>query len=136
MLTRKDIENANPKEKRYTLFDTEEHCLRVWPTGAKTWVARTYIGRKIRQKTIGTYPEIGLNEARRLRREWIGKLEEDVEEQEQKQEQSPFTFGDIAEKWLIEYSAKQSAETLYNHKLRLSYVKELNALSVPTIKRA
>lgn len=132
MLTRKDIENAAPKENRYMLFDTEGLCLRVWPTGAKTWVLRAYIGRKIKQKTIGTYPEMGLNEARRIRRELLGKMQMEAKQEEQ----AHLTFGELVEKWLTEYSATKSEKTLYDHKLRLSYVKELMDCPISDLKRA
>ena len=128
-LTNQDIKDAAPREKTYMLFDREGLYLRVFPSGTKVWLLRVYKDKKIIQRRLGNYPEVGLMEARRLRR----KCRESLEAAEKK---SSVTFGQLAEKWLAEYSATKSENTLYNHKLRLSYVKELMDCPITDLKRA
>ena len=76
---------------------------------------------------------MGIQEARRIRREISGKMKKEMEG---KGQQSSLTFGALSEKWLTEYSATKSEKTLYDHKLRLSYVKELMDCPIADIKRA
>ncbi|HET6525029.1 tyrosine-type recombinase/integrase [Sphingopyxis sp.] len=66
-LTHIQISNAKPGEKAYKLADADALYLVVRPTGAKVW--RMNYRHLDRQKTLyfGSWPEVGLSDARELR---------------------------------------------------------------------
>ncbi|EPB9494645.1 TPA: tyrosine-type recombinase/integrase [Pseudomonas aeruginosa] len=61
--------NAKATGKAYTLGDIDGLSLAVSPTGGKTWHYRYYWAGKQKRMSLGTYPEVGLREARGLRDE-------------------------------------------------------------------
>lgn len=66
-LTDTYIRNAKPKEKPYTLSDSGALYLFIMPSGAKRWRYRFRWLNKQQTYSIGTYPEVGLAEARKER---------------------------------------------------------------------
>lgn len=60
------IKNAKPREKVYRISDGQGLCIEIKPTGLKFWRYRYMIDGRATMLTIGSYPEIGLAEARRL----------------------------------------------------------------------
>ncbi|HDZ9534102.1 TPA: integrase arm-type DNA-binding domain-containing protein [Vibrio cholerae] len=57
-LTDKEISNAKPQDKEYTLFDGNGLRLRVKPNGTKTWLfnyTRPHNGKRANM-TFGSYP--------------------------------------------------------------------------------
>ena len=64
MLTQLMIRNALPKDKVYQMKDKDGLCLRVYPTGKTVWIANFRNSGKKICKTLGSYPDIGLKEAR------------------------------------------------------------------------
>ncbi len=68
-LTNAEIKRATPKEKRYTMRDSEGLWLEITPAGKKTWKVRFKTeGREIKH-TLGRYPDISLKDARLKRDE-------------------------------------------------------------------
>lgn len=63
-LTDKSIRAAAPKEKRYTLFDTNGLLLIVSPSGGKWWRQRYSFDGKRKHTSLGTYPKVTLKHAR------------------------------------------------------------------------
>ncbi|WP_226637777.1 tyrosine-type recombinase/integrase [Novosphingobium profundi] len=61
------IRNAKPREKPYKLGDALGLFLLVKPTGGKLWRVKYRIHGKEKALAIGTYPTVGLAEARRRR---------------------------------------------------------------------
>jgi integrase len=61
------IRAAKPREKQYKLHDAKGLLLIVRPTGGKLWRLKYRFAGKEQQFTIGTYPEVGLKEARERR---------------------------------------------------------------------
>ncbi|HDT1677159.1 TPA: tyrosine-type recombinase/integrase [Enterobacter hormaechei subsp. steigerwaltii] len=59
--------NAKATGKAYTVSDIDGLSLAVSPTGGKTWHYRYYWAGKQKRMSLGTYPEVGLREARALR---------------------------------------------------------------------
>lgn len=58
MITDKKIEKLKGKDKRYTVALGESLYLRVQSSGHKSWVLRySYCGR-VRDITLGTWPEL------------------------------------------------------------------------------
>lgn len=68
-LTDTAIRQAKPKEKAYTLPDSLGLSIYVAPAGIKSWHFRfTWLGKQARI-SLGTYPDVGLKEARSRRDE-------------------------------------------------------------------
>ncbi|MEE2000185.1 tyrosine-type recombinase/integrase [Alkalimonas sp. MEB108] len=76
-LTAKQVEHAKPSSKVYTLGDGEGLILRVKPTGIRTWVFNyTKPIEKTRSNlTIGNYPSVSLEDARRKAEEFRRLIE-------------------------------------------------------------
>lgn len=66
-LTDSSIKVAKPKASQYKLHDEKGLLLIVRPTGGKLWRLKYRFAGKEQQLTIGTYPEVGLKEARERR---------------------------------------------------------------------
>jgi len=91
-LTNAEIKRATPREKRYTMRDSEGLWLEITPTGKKTWKVRFKAqGREIKH-TLGRYPDVSLKEAR-LKRDEI-RLE-----LVNHKSVSEGTFNALAEEW-------------------------------------
>jgi hypothetical protein len=58
------IRAARPRVRPYKLFDTDGLFLLITPTGRRWWRQRYRFAGKERLRGLGTYPEIGLAEAR------------------------------------------------------------------------
>jgi len=66
-LTDRACANASPRDKEYLLGDGHGLGLRVLPTGGKHWVFRYTDEAGIKRKlSLGSYPTLGLAQARRL----------------------------------------------------------------------
>jgi hypothetical protein len=63
------VRQAKAAEKTYSIPETGGLGLVVTPTGGKSWHLRYYWLGKQKRISLGTYPEIGLREARTLRNE-------------------------------------------------------------------
>ncbi|MXP27155.1 integrase arm-type DNA-binding domain-containing protein [Altererythrobacter indicus] len=68
-LTDVAIRNAKPKEKPYKLGDTLGLFLLVQPSGGKLWRLKYRFEGREKKLAIGTYPQLGLAEARKRRDE-------------------------------------------------------------------
>lgn len=68
-LTDVAVRNAKPGPKPYKLGDFHGLFLLVQPTGGKLWRLKYRVDGREKKLAIGTYPEIGLGEARRRRDE-------------------------------------------------------------------
>lgn len=63
-MNEKDIRKLVVKSKRYSVNCGEGLYLRVSPTGTKSWVLRHYHAHKVRDITLGRWPELTLLQAR------------------------------------------------------------------------
>ena len=68
-LSEATVRQAKTTGKKYYLSDFDGLSLYVSPTGAKAWHFRYYWAGKQKEISLGTYPEVGLREARKLRDE-------------------------------------------------------------------
>ena len=68
------IRQTKATNKTFTLADFDGLCLHVSPQGGKSWHFRYYWAGKQKRMSFGTYPEVGLREARHLRDEARGLL--------------------------------------------------------------
>ncbi|MCX7283562.1 MAG: Arm DNA-binding domain-containing protein, partial [Novosphingobium sp.] len=67
MLTDTQCRAAKGKEKAYKLSDSSGLYLHVATSGHRTWRHKYRYGEKERHRVIGTYPAVGLKEAREAR---------------------------------------------------------------------
>ncbi|MDL2317320.1 integrase arm-type DNA-binding domain-containing protein [Desulfovibrio sp. OttesenSCG-928-A18] len=63
------IRNAKPQSKPYKAYDADGLFIIVTPSGGKWWRFKYRFGGKEKLISLGTYPEVGLKEARRRRDE-------------------------------------------------------------------
>ena len=101
-----------PKGKRAERFDAGAPglCLRVTDNGVKSWSVYYRLDGKHQRITIGTWPEVGVAEARECAREIKGQAkvgvdpkavkEADETEAHAAQEEARKTFGAVAEKYI------------------------------------
>lgn len=83
--------------------------LQITPTGAKSWLLRTTVAGTRRTMGLGSYPEVGLAEARERAREAKRKIAAGVDPIEERKatraalaaaQRRSLTFADAADKWI------------------------------------
>lgn len=65
-LTDTKIRNAEPREKKYKIYDSRGLFMIIAPSGGKWWRFKYRFEGKQKQISLGTYPKISLSEARSL----------------------------------------------------------------------
>jgi integrase len=103
------VRQAKPKAKEYNLADGKGLYLRVKPAGSKLWLFNYYkpITKKRANISLGSYPELGLQEARAIAQKFNGLLISNIDPQDFRVEQERNgaeallnTFEHIANQWL------------------------------------
>lgn len=103
------VRQAKPRAKEYNLADGKGLYLRVKPTGSKLWLFNYYrpFNKQRANLSLGTYPELSLQEAREAAQKFNGLLLNDTDPQEFRREQARSsneaqlnTFQHVAGKWL------------------------------------
>ena len=122
-LTPEQIESAEPRDKKYKLFDGNGLYLVVYTTGGKTWALNySFEGRK-RTVTIGRHPDIDLATARSRKQEAITCLKEGKD---------PFELG---AKWRKRLERKKAREQKATEEkpffISRSQAAEVAAIEVP-----
>lgn len=112
MLTEKAIRAAAAKEKKCLICDADHLYLVVYPSGLKSWIFRRRMNGKAIKKTLGSWPEMSLYEARTARNELMQSLGDT--------RRAP-TFAALAEEWLADvYAAKVTPKSVLRQKSRLA----------------
>lgn len=75
MLTSKTISSLKPKKTRYQITDSKGLVIRIQTTGVKSWVLRAPQNGRIKDITLGHWPEISLSQARAIARRKQKELE-------------------------------------------------------------
>jgi integrase len=117
-LTATKIKNSKPQAKEYSLSDGQKLSLRIKPSGTKAWIF-TYQRPFTKKRTnlgLGSYPEVSLADARKLRSEALEHLAKDIDPQEYKTEQRQ--MNELAHLNTLEHVAKQW------HKVKATSVSE------------
>lgn len=106
MLTDTKIRASKPTEKPYKLSDAHQLYLLVTPAGGKLWRMNYTFGGKQRALSFGTYPLVGLAEARQKRDDARSYLARGRDPKTAKQmealadaERNKATFEMVARKW-------------------------------------
>lgn len=86
-LTIKDVENAKPKAKQYTLSDGGGLALMVTTQGGRYWHFNYYQPhtKKRRLISLGTFPELSLAQARAKREEFKALILQGIDPQAERQ---------------------------------------------------
>lgn len=63
MITDKKVEKLSPKDKRYTVALGESLYLRVHSSGCKSFVLRCAIGGRVKDFTLGNFPDLTVKQA-------------------------------------------------------------------------
>src|ERR1700746_1429282 len=122
-LTTQRLQEAQPIEKPYKLYDTGGLYCIVQPTGAIWWRYRYKVQGKEKGLSLGVYPVVSLDEARNRRnaaREAIAKGTEPVADKPKAVLTKTNTFQIIGEEWLAMKSSEWSQETLDKNKWMLN----------------
>jgi integrase len=104
-LTDPAVKNAAPKEKQYTMYDSEGLFLLVMPNGSKLWRWKYRVGGVERRTSLGVYPKVSLKAARLERDRLQTELKRGVDPAAEKQALKAVeratgeTFQLIAEEW-------------------------------------
>jgi hypothetical protein len=99
------VRTVKPQENEYKLFDGGGLFLLVTPSGGKLWHFKYRFDNKEKKLTCGTYPEISLLDARKLRDEARTQLANGIDPgtvrkaQKQAKTESTETFEVIAREW-------------------------------------
>ncbi len=122
-LTDKQISNAKPQDKEYTLFDGNGLRLRVKPNGTKTWLfnyTRPHNGKRANM-TFGSYPSLSLTNARKKALSAIETLQDGIDPQVKLKNQQTIeqqrllsTLAEVTNSWLTVKSSTISEKTKVN----------------------
>ena len=125
-LTATEINSAKPKDKEYNLGDGNGLALRVRPSGSKLWIFtyyQPYTSKRL-SMSFGTYPELSLSEARKLRDKSRTLLAKDIDPHEQRlktrvSQRAAYsnTFESVATNWMEikrQTVTKDYAEDVWN----------------------
>ena len=114
-LTDTGIKNAKPGPKPVKLFDGGGLFLMVAPAGGKWWRFKYRAGGKEKLLSLGTYPEIGLKDARNRRDEMRKLLANGVDPGDNrkavksaKEERAANSFETVAREWFTTHLASRA----------------------------
>ncbi len=126
-LTDTQIKSAKPRDKDYSLFDGGGMYLLIKTNNSKIWrfkYSRPYT-KKGALISFGSYPEVSLQQARKLRDEARELIKQDIDPQEYKAEQKHLkqeeltnTFKKVATDWFRVKSSKELTEKTLQKKWR------------------
>jgi integrase len=115
-LTDASIRNARARERASKLYDERGLYLLVTPQGGKWWRFKYRFDAKEKLISLGTYPDIGLKQARRRRDEARKLLAEGIDpatERKSKKAQlsaeSSTSFGTVAREWFEKFAPSWAA---------------------------
>jgi integrase len=111
LLTNKKIDGAKPTAKPYKLTDAHGLFVIVLPSGTKSWRYLYKYEGKHKTKTFGTYPQIGVAEARQLLNAFKLELAQGISK-------ASVTFDEISREWII-YKMPQLKNA--KHKQQVQY---------------
>ncbi|MDD0823891.1 tyrosine-type recombinase/integrase [Mannheimia sp. AT1] len=123
-LTNTQLDKASPKEKEYTLSDGKGLYLLIKPNGSKLWRFNYYKPYTTPKKraliSIGSYPDISLQQARQTRDVFNVLLAQNIDPQIHRQEQAQAranelntTYENVAWAWLEHRKTKKNFSDNY-----------------------
>lgn len=137
-LTVKAIEALKPTSRQVDYFDDDVagFCVRLTPTGRKSFCVLYRMGRHLRRLTIGVYPEKSLADARDDAREALRSARRNEDPAEKKKlDRAADTFGELAEMYLKKYAAtKRSGRE--SRRIVKTYLSKLKHVRAKNLTRA
>ena len=118
MLNEKEVKRAVPQERTYLLRDDKGLYLKVDTAGRKYWLLRYWESGRERQLSLGVYPDVSLNEARKKRDE-LHAARARVELISVRPDKIPVNFLEAAEQWLKVRMKGKAANYMKSIHLRL-----------------
>jgi len=125
-LTEIQIKNAKPGNKAKSLFDGGGLYLLIQPNGAKGWRLKYTFGGKPKLMSLGVYPEVGLQEARKRREKarqqissGVDPLENRKAEKTGRSKRAANSFETVAREWLAKRATVLSEEHVCRIKRQL-----------------
>lgn len=112
-LTDTTIRNAKPREKPYKLGDTLGLFLLVQPSGGRLWRLKYRMDGREKKLGLGTYPDVGLSEARKRRDDARGLIAAGKDPSLEKQREKARSLVESANTFAIisaEYCAKRKSD--------------------------
>lgn len=143
------IKALKPRESLYRVADSGGLCVEVSPVGSKLWRYRYRYNGKFQMLALGKFPDVGLEEARKLRDEAKAKLAAGKHPAREKKAQKlrqavagENTFERIARNWLAlkaknlnEKYAKQTLARMEQHVFPLIGALPISEITIPDIVR-
>lgn len=117
-LTNAGIKAAEPKSKPYKLSDEKGMYLEVAPSGGKWWRLKYRYEGKEKRISLGTYPDVGLKEAREKREEARRLLAAGIDPGANRKALRSSTAGDDADSFEViarEWFGRQRATWVDSH---------------------
>ena len=141
-LTDTTIRTAKPKAAQYKLYDEKGLFAIVRPTGGKLWRYKYRYQGKEKQFTIGTYPDVGLKEARQRRdeaRQMLAAGKDPSAEKKRAKLVEVISAGNTFKAVAVEYIQKQGREgraeaTLVKARWHLSLLSALHTRPLADIE--
>lgn len=144
-LTDTAVRNAKPAEKAVKMFDGGGLYLEVAPSGGKWWRLKYRVDGKEKRLSLGTYPDVGLKEARERRDQARKMLVQGVDPSEARKSEKAAkvaarlcTFEAVALAWMDKKASKWSEGT--HEAVRASLVNhvfpKIGRLAVSRVKPA
>ena len=128
-LTAKEIQSAKPKEKEYKLFDGGGLYLAVTPKGGKWWRLKYRFDNKEKRLALGVYPDLSLQEARKLRELYKAQIAEGINPNEKKKaNKKAIAVQELKDINTFEKLAKERLNIVQNEISEAHYNRTLNAL--------
>ena len=143
MLTDTAIRKAKPADKPRRLFDGGGLYLEIVPAGGKWWRLKYRFGGKEKRLALGTYPDVGLVDARMRRDEARKLLATGVDPSEQRKaekverikaaEIAADTFEKVARDWMARQDVAEITKLKNQWILETFLFPEIGALPIGTI---
>ena len=139
-LTKRVVDNSEPREKPYFIWDGELRgfgCC-VHPTGRKAYVVRfVTTDRRDRRMVLGTHGALTVQQARSLAQEHLGAAATGRDPAQERQEKRRGdTVADLGERYLNEYAFRKKSVEEDRRKLEKDVTPRLGRLKVRDVGMA
>src|SRR5512132_2848131 len=120
-LTTKTIEAMQPTDRRLEIKDDQGRSLYllIQPSGQKGWSVRYFLDSKVRKATLGSFPKMGLAEARIAAGKVFGQLADNIDPREAERQAAAEakaartrTFGALARRFIADCAHLRSAQNI------------------------
>lgn len=135
------IKNLAPKKKQYEVFDKKisNFAVRISPGGTKSFILLYRTGRRSRRFTLGSYPALGLADARvnakRALLEIMSGIDPQSEKLAKRARHSATLFSSLAHEYIEAHAKKTKSWPLTLRTLERDFIKQWGKLPVDQISK-